>query len=216
MIKQRAHKHEDKQERRQTILDVALQLWEQTAYSQLTMAEIAERAGIAKGTIYLYFATKEHLFLALLERLLAEWFNDIDSRLTDARGRWSVERVARLICHSLEGREQLNRLHPMLESVLEHNIDYQTALNFKQILLARLISTGTKLEKRLPFLRSGEGVRLLLQMRALMIGLRQMTDNSTVVKQVLTENIEMGLFQLDFKRELLFGLTALIYGIKHR
>jgi AcrR family transcriptional regulator len=57
------------------ILDVALALFQEKGFRQTTMRDIADRAGIALGTTYNYFPTKEHLalyfFEAALERVLA-------------------------------------------------------------------------------------------------------------------------------------------------
>ena len=64
-IGRRARNTEDKQQRRQAILDVAWALFQETSYAAVTMNGVAERAGLAKGTMYLYFKTKEELFLTL-------------------------------------------------------------------------------------------------------------------------------------------------------
>lgn len=57
------------------ILDVALTLFQEKGFRPTTMRDIADRAGIALGTTYNYFPTKEHLalyfFEAALERVLA-------------------------------------------------------------------------------------------------------------------------------------------------
>ena len=63
--RRRAIGDKQKQRRRQAMIDVAWQLFQQSSYQAITMAEVAERAGIAKGTVYLYFKTKEELFLAV-------------------------------------------------------------------------------------------------------------------------------------------------------
>src|SRR5215212_10566883 len=100
----RARKVEQKQQRRQAILDTAWHLFQATTYPALTMAEVAERAGLAKGTIYLYFKTKEQLFLALQAQQLKEWFADIDERLAAAQDGSPIANVAALICASLAQR----------------------------------------------------------------------------------------------------------------
>jgi AcrR family transcriptional regulator len=67
---------EDHRERtKRQILDVALVLFQEKGFRPTTMRDIADRAGIALGTTYNYFPTKEHLalyfFEAALERVLA-------------------------------------------------------------------------------------------------------------------------------------------------
>jgi len=54
--------------RRQSLTDVALALWAERGYDRTSVAAIARAAGIAKGTFYLYFETKEALLLEVLRR----------------------------------------------------------------------------------------------------------------------------------------------------
>lgn len=55
--------------RRTEILDAALHVFGQYGYRRSSMDDIAREAGIAKGTIYLSFASKEEVFQALAQRL---------------------------------------------------------------------------------------------------------------------------------------------------
>lgn len=58
------------EERRRDILDAALGLFAEHGYRDTTVDQIAARAGVAKGTVYLYFEAKEDLLLALKRRYL--------------------------------------------------------------------------------------------------------------------------------------------------
>jgi AcrR family transcriptional regulator len=59
----------DTEARRAVILDAALRVFGQYGYRRTSMDDIAREAGIAKGTIYLSFASKEEVFQALGQRL---------------------------------------------------------------------------------------------------------------------------------------------------
>ena len=91
---QRARKAEDKEGRRRLILGAARELWARATYATFNMAEVAERAGLAKGTVYIYFATKEALLLDLLHEELAGWRDVLYARL-DQGCTWSPELTAR-------------------------------------------------------------------------------------------------------------------------
>src|SRR5437867_9426872 len=80
-IRQRAIQAQDKQERYHAILDAAEQLLLRSPEHSANMAEVAEQAGLAKGTIYLYFPSKEELFLALHERNIDGFFRALIDRL---------------------------------------------------------------------------------------------------------------------------------------
>jgi len=54
-------------EKRQIILQAAIKVFSERGFEKATVDEIAERAGIAKGTVYYHFASKKQLFLALIE-----------------------------------------------------------------------------------------------------------------------------------------------------
>lgn len=56
-------------DRRMQILEAAVTLFAERGYQRATVKEIAARAGIAPGTIYLYFRNKRELLLALAETL---------------------------------------------------------------------------------------------------------------------------------------------------
>lgn len=55
-----------------TIADAALQAFSQSGYRRTQVADIAKLAGISPGTIYLYSAGKEALFLIAMQRALGE------------------------------------------------------------------------------------------------------------------------------------------------
>jgi len=67
---QRTKKVEERLAARElAILDAARQVFAERGYHGSAMRDIASRAGVATGTLYLYFANKEALYVALLERL---------------------------------------------------------------------------------------------------------------------------------------------------
>jgi AcrR family transcriptional regulator len=55
--------------RRKQILDAATQVFAEKGFHRATVKEIARVAGIADGTIYTYFASKDEVLLAVLDRL---------------------------------------------------------------------------------------------------------------------------------------------------
>ncbi len=54
------------------IITAATTVFAQKGYFGTRMAEVARTAGIGKGTIYEYFRSKEDLFFAIFEQLMAE------------------------------------------------------------------------------------------------------------------------------------------------
>lgn len=59
-------------DRRQTIIETARMLFQTKDYADISMQEVVEKVGIAKGTIYYYFQSKEALLQAVVENIIDE------------------------------------------------------------------------------------------------------------------------------------------------
>ncbi|MGD0643429.1 MAG: TetR/AcrR family transcriptional regulator [Candidatus Bathyarchaeia archaeon] len=64
----RKRKEKEKEQRRELILDAAQRLFFSKQYDEITIEEIAKKAQLAKGTLYLYFKSKEALYSAVALR----------------------------------------------------------------------------------------------------------------------------------------------------
>ena len=69
----RARSEEQKQARRQQILQAAEHYVTEVGYEAFSMAKLAQYSGVVKGTLYLYFNTREEVFLTLYNRSLLRW-----------------------------------------------------------------------------------------------------------------------------------------------
>lgn len=58
--------------RRQQILEAALAVFARKGYQQASITDIIEAAGVARGTFYLYFDSKERVFLVIVETFYAQ------------------------------------------------------------------------------------------------------------------------------------------------
>jgi AcrR family transcriptional regulator len=67
--------------RRQALLDAVMQLAAERGLLNVQMKSVAERSGVALGTAYRYFASKDHL----LASALAEWHGRLVSRVLTER-----------------------------------------------------------------------------------------------------------------------------------
>jgi AcrR family transcriptional regulator len=84
----------DQQARRERLIDSARELALAGGYPAVTMHDVADRAGVARATVYRYFATKDHL----LTEVAASWAHhvtdDIDAL---AVGDTQLERLTALL-----------------------------------------------------------------------------------------------------------------------
>jgi TetR/AcrR family fatty acid metabolism transcriptional regulator len=91
-------------EKPQQIIDAAIRVFARTGYYNSRVSDIAREAGIASGTIYLYFKTKEEILVTLFREKMAG-----SSRISAAR--WPASRSG----------GQIRRLIGVHFGVLEQN-----------------------------------------------------------------------------------------------
>lgn len=210
----RAMSDEQKEARRRTILDAAARLFQATSYDDVAVSQVAKEAGIAKGTVYLYFGTKEELFLALLTQSFEGWFDEIDAGLAANENTCSIETFVALVGDSLASRPHFIRLVAIVHTILERNIDYETARAFKVMLRRRVMTTGPLLEECLPFLAAGQGAQVLLRLHAMAIGFQHLASPAPVVRDVLAQEAGLEMFEVNFTEELLATVRAMLIGLE--
>lgn len=76
--------------RRQAILEAAIDLFLAQGFAATTLDAIAAQAGVAKGTIYLYFADKEALFRALVQDRVGPVIGEAEAAAPAFAGPFSV------------------------------------------------------------------------------------------------------------------------------
>lgn len=180
----RARSTEDKEARRAAILRVARGLFDERPFDAIGMAEVATKSKLAKGTVFLYFPTKEALFFELLDEMLGEWLGMVHDAVAQDDKPWPSARLARVLSESLAERPALARLLALSPSVLEPRVGAQRLAEFRHKLLRRFFSTGALIEQRLSLAHAADGVTLLTFAHAMIVGLR--TENDTDLRTALT------------------------------
>jgi TetR/AcrR family transcriptional regulator, fatty acid metabolism regulator protein len=97
--------------KRERIVAAALRLFANTPYQAVTMDQVARAAGVAKGTLYLYFTSKQALYLGILSDGLESMARRYQAS-PDSKG-GAAERIRRAIDVSMEfydGQRDLLRL----------------------------------------------------------------------------------------------------------
>ena len=103
--------------RRQAVVDAGLSLLQDRDYDNIQMKDVAEEAGVALGTVYNYFASKDHLFA----EVLIAWASTLGPHLSrnPLRGTRDVDRVTEVYQRSVRAfqrQPQLARLIATLET----------------------------------------------------------------------------------------------------
>ncbi len=137
------------EERREAIVNAALKLILKNGYDHTTLGQVAVQAGVSKGLVSYYFAKKDELFLAVLERILGRLRRDLEGCCRGGRSAW--EQV-QLNLKNLFGSERRTRGYytvlidflaqaPRERSVRDYTrVIYQTHLTY----LERTVESGVR------------------------------------------------------------------------
>jgi AcrR family transcriptional regulator len=204
----RARDDGERARRREALLGAARQLFDGGNLVQVTMAGIAAEAGVAKGTAYLYFPTKEALFLDLLLEELDGWAKELGPAIPSSAGPVAT---ADAFARTLAARPTLVRLLGYLHNTLEPGADAESLVAFKQRLLTTLFVAAPKLEAALGPGAEGKGVRLFLHAHALVVGIGEMATAPPALWDLLATP-PWDAFDVDFEEELREALRALFSG----
>jgi AcrR family transcriptional regulator len=177
VIRQRAIQAEDKQERHEAILDAAARLLARSPERIASMADVADEAGLAKGTVYLYFPSTEELLLAVHERNIDGFFRALIARL-ERDEPVHIQDVLALTHEHIVEPPLFLPLAARCFGLMAQSIPAEPAFAFKQRMAERLTRAGKGLERHFQELRPGAGLALLRHSYALILGLWQMSGQS--------------------------------------
>ncbi|QDS91902.1 transcriptional regulator BetI [Roseimaritima multifibrata] len=196
---QRARQPEQKNARIASILLAAGELFDEREVTEVSMRDIAARAGMGKASLYHYFKTKEEVFLAMHGDELVLWLESLERRLGRMRSP-TPKRVAAALVKELRDRPRFCRLMAILSSVLERNLSDQAIADFKESLLIPKERFVAGIQQALPALTDREARDFLFQHHAVVAGMRPIAYPTEQMAAVLEEP-EYKDFRIDF-----FGL----------
>jgi len=209
-IRQRAMAVEDKAERRNALLDAAETLFLEHPDRLANVAEVADAAGVAKGTVYLYFPSKEEMLLALHERHVAAFFSELIA-LLERPGPHSFDAIFAVTRkHIIRGPGYLP-LTSICFGLMDREISLERAVEFKVRVGDMLAEAGSRIERDFPDLAPGAGVALLCNSYGLMVGMWQLLNPNKRLGAAL-ERPELRMFRVDYEREVEAALRALWTG----
>lgn len=212
VVLHRAVQAEDKAARRAAILAAAEILIERDPENFASVAEVAEVAGLAKGTVYLYFRTKEEMILAVHAGHSERLFEALARVMTEHAADLKPEHVADAFCGFVTAHPIFLHVGAACHSSFQRNIDPQAMLDFRTAIAARLTHFGPLLEARFPTLKAGDGVALLQATYAHALGMWQLCDPTQKAARGIGERPELEVFNRDFRADLYKGLLALWRG----
>jgi AcrR family transcriptional regulator len=173
MAFQRARSTEQREIRRQAILDTAAAMLDEMPVAEISLNELSRRVGLAKSNVLRYFESREAVLFELLERAMARWLADLPDEL--ARGvdprlsaRERGDQVAAVLSASLARQSVFCELINAQTGVLEHNVSVEVVVRHKRSAVAGLTTTTDLIRQHLPEL--GDGARMVALMTLILAG----------------------------------------------
>ena len=216
----RALDDNDKKLKKDKIIEQALQIFNELSYQKIKIEDIAKNSNVAKGTIFLYFKTKESLFLEITIRefeTLFKIFEDVLKKEFKPNENYLPDDFINFLKLSFSrytNYKILFRLISITNVILEQNSDYNTTSLFKKMLYDNLIKTGANIEELFIFIKKGMGISILLDIYAIIIGFQNITDSSVISKEVI-EKENLTLFKFNFEEMFFSAVKLLILGLNN-
>jgi AcrR family transcriptional regulator len=209
----RARSDQAKIEKRQRLIDAARALFGTREFAGITVDEIAAASGVSKGTVFVYFGTREELFLAVARELFDDYFASLTEAIGGEDVPGSADRLKGFILSSFEGRDDFLKMLPLLGVLIEKNVSDGCLRDFKRFLLGGLVSLGGAADRVFPFLpAAGGGARFFFWIYGVVIGFLNLADPGERARGII-EAESMDPFRFEFGPELEAFLGLVLRGM---
>lgn len=133
------------EERKKEILDVAEELFTAKGYESTSTTDILERVGIARGTLYYHFKSKEEILDALIDRIIQGMVSNIRLALSDKSTTLQklISFVGAMKVDSAIGKEITDYAHKPQNALMHQKIQ-NSLLDVLTPIAAEIIKEGIK------------------------------------------------------------------------
>ncbi len=218
---QRARSEEQREARRQSILDVAAEMLTQMPVADLTLNELSRRVGLAKSNVLRYFESREAVLLELLDSAWQDWLGDVSIELgvtvqPDAPVTDRVDQVAQACAVALSARPVLCDLISAQAAVLERNISPEVAAEYKRATMTSIAALSQLVLRRLPELGQRDAGRFAGAVVLVTAALWPNTQPSAAMLAAYEADPALAALRLDFAATLREVLEVLLSGLLAR
>jgi AcrR family transcriptional regulator len=212
---QRARSEQQRELRRQTILDTAARMLEEMPAAEVSLNELSRRVGLAKSNVLRYFESREAVLLDLLDRAWKEWLAALPALLGstvdgNATVGVRVNGIATVLSRSLAERRVFCDLLSTQAAVLERNVSPEVAARYKRAAVTDVDAMADLVCSHLPELSACDA-RHLCAMIVMSVGAVWSHAHPSAAMIAACENdAELAMSSLDFTaatREMIEILT---------
>jgi AcrR family transcriptional regulator len=133
-----------KEDRPAEIVDAAIDVFVEKGFAATTLTEVAKRAGVVKGTLYIYFNNKEDLFRAAARQAITSNLDAIEQTAANFNG--SLSELVPMLLQRAAGRMGDSRIPAIVRMVLSESRAFpDLARIWHDEVVARVLGLLTKL-----------------------------------------------------------------------
>lgn len=185
---------EERRRRKDALADVAAGLFAETGYQGLTVEQVARKACIGKGSVFLAFSSKEDLVLHAVRRRFDGWFD----RLQDIEPAEERPRLAQRLLQSLHDDRLLLPLLALVGPVLEQECSSDAVVEFKEALSDNLGRLADRWARSFPEVEPHRWLPLFQGIHALIVGAWGVGGSTVRVQNLLADRPELRHLQVPF------------------
>lgn len=182
----------------------------EAGYEGFSMGLLSKRAGVAKGTLYLYFGTKEEVLLSLYSQEFERFCNTIVVGISP--GISDADFVSHLYETSRSDPIFL-ALHARLGTVIEQNISVDALITSKRAMATHFHIMVTQLSEPLG-LSVEQTIEALSGISALLTGSYDGSSDSVIENEVLPEDVATFMGYFDMKVRFEKNAGYILQGIR--
>ena len=131
MAKARARSEQQTASKRERILRAATDVFARTGYFNAKVSDVAQAAGVADGTIYLYFGGKEDLLTTIFREHTRNYLASLERDLAHVKR--AEERIRVAIRHHLEALGRDRALAIVAQVELRHSLKFMALLSHQEV-----------------------------------------------------------------------------------
>ena len=201
----RASTAQKKETRRAAIVAQARAYIATRSFDEVRLADVARTLRLVKGTLYLYFPTKQDLFVSILVEEMEAWWKSVEARRATRSPGADLSR-------GLAERPLLVRLLASLHMSIEPGLSLARLRRMKEWFRDFALRAASDVEQRYPGI-TGKGFLFLMGVYALTVGTSQLSFPPERVQALLEAEDSLSLFRIDFADFLHRAVDALYRGM---
>lgn len=206
----RVRAEEQKETRRRVILAAAETHLAEVGFESFSMVALARMTDMAKGTLYLYFETREHLLLALFckkqEQCSTKFIKALPKAASDLE-------FASIYFDTLFTDPAYLSLASRLASVIEHNVPTAALIASKHMMVETINRMATSVSERIP-LSHPQAFDVIISFASLWLGTAQSDTGPKIDEQILTQDIKQIMQQFSARNLFIPNACRILNGIR--